>query len=228
MPDPVVDEVAGAMLGGNGHPADRVDRQALPACTGTQRSEHAHGLVDVAKSHASARLQLDALERAGELTRSFGQEDFIPARSAGYAGGQIDAVAQPIAVTLDGGAGVHADSDDREPGPIAQCRDDRQTEPDRVAWTVNPHHDCVADRLHLLPTVPGKQLANGVAELADELRRFLVAVHLGQRGEPGQVGEQEGVIGGIDGHEDQGTARLSRSPRNRWIYIPPWGKLGPW
>ena len=86
---------------------------------------------------------------------------------------------------------MHADADDREAVARADLLDDADAELDGHLRVGGLDQQGIADRLHLLAHVLRKQTAHLVAEVGGDVGGVLVAVHLGQGGEPGEVGEEE-------------------------------------
>ena len=101
------------------------------------------------------------------------------------------------------GATVNADADRGKARIRRELGDQPQPQPDRRRRTRAPKHESVPDRLHVLRAVLGEQAANPSLKVHGHLERAAVSLGLGERREPDQIGEQEGVVGGR--HSD--TAR---------------------
>jgi hypothetical protein len=88
---------------------------------------------------------------------------------------------------------VHSDTDWREAGNFLELGDDPESEPDGEPWVVAAEHQRIADRLHLLGLVLGKESPDLLVELEGDLRAPVVATSLRQGREADEVGEDEGV-----------------------------------
>jgi hypothetical protein len=85
---------------------------------------------------------------------------------------------------------VHPDADRRR-SRFGKLLDDAESEPDGLGWIGYANHHLVADCLDLLATVLVQQAPDYLGELRGDRGRLGIAVRLGQRREPGQIGEDE-------------------------------------
>src|SRR5581483_2999905 len=231
----VVHERPRSMLGVNRHPAHWVEREALSlkgAPTGGL--EEVDRLGDVAELAPPARMEEDVAmwghgaefatagypRRRGTRARD---DHLATGGEGGDPGGDVDRRAEPVAVALDRGPGVEADPDAGKTEPRAHLAHDPHAEGDRVASLVAADHQRVPERLHLLRPVLGKQNAGVVEEAGGEICRLGVAVDLGERGEAGEVGEEERVLGGL-GRVHRFS--FSRAGRPHHELVNPRGDLG--
>ena len=86
-----------------------------------------------------------------------------------------------------------------------------QAEKDGLTRIRDAQHDRVADGLHV-NCVRRQFTPDRFAEIRDQGGRFLVPVGLGQRGEAGNVGEQEGGRGVAQGGSYSSTLKLNIMP----------------
>jgi hypothetical protein len=92
---------------------------------------------------------------------------------------------------------MQTDPDGRRAVPPHQLVRDPQTEQDRLGGIGDREHHRIPDRLDLAAAAGGQLSANGPAEIRHERGRVVVAVRLGQRREPGDVGEDEGGLDAV-------------------------------
>jgi sulfide:quinone oxidoreductase len=86
---------------------------------------------------------------------------------------------------------VYPDPDDWKSRTLLHLIDDSQAQLDCGLGALAAQHHRVADRLDLFVLIPRQDSPNALEELRRQVRRPLVAVGLGQRGEAGEVGEYE-------------------------------------
>src|SRR5918994_1786691 len=135
------------------------------------------------------------LARSQEASKSStGSPTLRSVRRPRYPRRQVDRRPEPIAVALHRRAGVQADPDAGKAVARPPLQDDAEREADRTGSGVAEYHHRVAEGLDLVGPVLSQQRACVLEEPCRELGRLLIAVHLGEGGESGEVGEEEGVL----------------------------------
>ena len=155
-----------------------------------------HRIGDALELVAPARL----VDHAADLTRhgagGRGEQDLAAGGEGGNARGQVDRRAEVVVVLADRRPVVHPHPDRRRAVVAEHAVGEPEPERDRRPRLVHAQQHGVTDGLDLLGAEPGQQGADLGAEAVHELGGLLVAVRLGERGEPGDVGEEEGRLDG--------------------------------
>lgn len=194
--DVAIDALRRGRRGIDGHATNRIDWQTPCAwLCGERQGKHTCRLGDVLEAARATGSDFVFRQLVGDrCPRSRRHQDLTRLGSARNQRREIDGSAIPIAVTVDGAAGVNAHSCPKRSVALADLVDDpnRQTHDSRRLSHTD--HDCVADAFYLLGTVLRQQAMNARVKLARSVCGELVAVRFGQRSEASEVGKKKRLL----------------------------------
>ena len=171
---------------------------------------HAHGRGHAPESHDVAPPQKAPDPGAGRVAGAVADQRLVGPGGPDQPRGDVDRAAVPISLVQYGGPGVGADPHRQQARVGAHLGERALGERDGAGGVGHADHRAVAHRLHVPRAVLVAERAHHPAELAGHPHRGLVAVLLGERSVPHEVGEQERrrrMAG-----EDAMPARRTRAP----------------
>lgn len=198
------------------HPADRINRQVGRQTTGQGPLDdriYTHRIPDVLEALLAGVAKL-ALRQIIQRRKPgcLGHENLAGDRSPGDPRGQVHGGAEPIRPARDRRTGVHSHAYAGKAVLSTDLGREVAGQQYALGGVGGAKHQGVADSLDLGGIV-GVQHRTGLAhEVIDQVRRPLVAMGFGQRGEPGEVCEKEGLRSGRTHALDDDLLRYDLPP----------------
>jgi hypothetical protein len=136
-----------------------------------------------------ALAELDLRQSSRGAARLLADQHLSAGRRRAESGCDVDGPAIPLALSLHGGACMHAHTHGRECRDGVQFLDQADRQGDAVGGLVAAQGNAVSERLQLLGPVAGQEVAHPLVEAERDLGRPIVALGVGERGEADQVRE---------------------------------------